>query len=50
MTSQDKTLLVLGGAGLVGAQIVREVSRQLHPEKIIIASLYEREVRELLKE
>lgn len=44
----DKTILLLGGAGLVGAQIARHVAREIHPQKIIIASLYQREVRETI--
>lgn len=44
----DDTFLLLGGAGLVGAQVAREAARRLHPRKIIIASLYQREVREAL--
>ena len=28
----DQCILVLGGAGLVGAQIVREIARELEPE------------------
>jgi hypothetical protein len=44
----DKTLLLLGGAGLVGLQVARESARRLHPQKIIVASLYQREVREAL--
>ncbi len=44
----DKTLLLLGGAGLVGLQVAREAARRLRPQKIIIASLYQREVREAL--
>src|SRR5919202_533008 len=42
----DRTLLLLGGAGLIGKQIAHEAARKMHPEKIIIASLYQREVRE----
>ncbi|HWP41761.1 MAG TPA: hypothetical protein VNO14_00905, partial [Blastocatellia bacterium] len=45
--SIDKTILILGGAGLVGSQIAYQVARDLRPEKIIIASLYQKEVREL---
>lgn len=45
---RDRTFLVLGGAGLVGAQIVREIARQMEPEKIVVASLYRGEVREFL--
>lgn len=46
----DKTVLILGGAGLVGSQIARQVARDLRPENIIIASLYHKEVRELAHE
>ncbi len=45
---RDRTFLVLGGAGLVGSQIVREIARQMDPEKIVVASLYRGEVREFL--
>lgn len=44
----DETILLLGGAGLVGTQVAREAARRLSPKKIIIASLYQREVREAL--
>lgn len=44
----DETFLFLGGAGLVGTQVAREAARRLSPKKIIIASLYQREVREAL--
>ncbi len=48
MIARDETLLVLGGAGLVGTQIIREVSRQLHPRKIVVASLFQSEVEEFI--
>jgi len=44
----DRSVLVLGGAGLVGSQIVREIARALEPERIVVASLFRREVREFL--
>lgn len=44
----DRCILVLGGAGMVGAQIVREIGRELEPERIIVASLFRGEVREFL--
>ena len=44
----DRCILVLGGAGLVGAQIVREMARKMEPEKIVVASLFRGEVREFL--
>ena len=46
----DRSLLVLGGVGLVGSQIVRETARELLPERIIVASLFRGEVREFLRE
>lgn len=47
---RDETFLILGGAGLVGSQIVREIARQLEPKKIVVASLYRGEVREFLRD
>lgn len=47
---RDECFLVLGGAGLVGSQIVREVSRQLQPKKIVVSSLLREEVDALLQE
>ena len=44
----DRCVLVLGGAGLVGAQIVREIARELEPQQIVVASLFRGEVREFL--
>lgn len=41
----DRSVLVLGGSGLVGSQIVREIARELEPERIIVASLFRGEVR-----
>jgi hypothetical protein len=40
--------MVLGGAGLVGSQVVREIARELEPKRIVVASLFRREVREFL--
>jgi hypothetical protein len=48
--AQDKCVFVLGGTGLVGSQIVREVGRHRAPEKIVVASLNEGEVREFLQD
>src|SRR5437016_5689438 len=44
----DKTFLLLGGAGLVGLQVARAIAREIDAEKVIIASLYQREVRQAL--
>lgn len=46
--NSDRCFLVLGGAGLVGAQVVREIARELAPERIVVASLFRGEVREFL--
>ncbi|MCA9958603.1 MAG: hypothetical protein KC443_06195, partial [Anaerolineales bacterium] len=46
--NSDRCFLVLGGAGLVGTQVVREIARQLEPARIVVASLYRGEVREFL--
>ena len=40
------TILILGGAGMVGVQVAREAARELRPSRIVVASLTEREVRE----
>ncbi len=45
---QDSCFLILGGSGLVGSQIVRQICYQLKPEKIIIAGLFEEEVTSFL--
>src|SRR2546430_2253082 len=42
------TVLILGGAGMVGLQAAREVARELNPKTIVIASLREDEVREAI--
>lgn len=44
------SILALGGAGLVGSQVVRELARELGPRKIVVASLFRGEVREFLHE
>ena len=48
--SPDRIIFILGGAGLVGTQISYQVARDLKPDKIIIASLFQKEVRELAHE
>lgn len=47
--SVNETFLVLGGGGMIGAQVVYEIARQLSPRRILIASLYEQEVRETVE-
>lgn len=48
--TNDKSIFILGGAGLVGTQIAYQVARNLKPQKIVIASLFQKEVRELSRE
>jgi hypothetical protein len=50
MIGRDKRILVLGGAGLVGAQCAKKVAQELAPERIVITSLYRREARETVAE
>ncbi len=44
----DDTILILGGAGMVGLQVAREAARELSPKTIVIASLREEEVRDAI--
>ncbi len=48
--SRDETFLVLGGGGMIGAQIVRQIARHLAPRRIVVVSLYQREVREAIEQ
>lgn len=38
------TILILGGAGMVGEQVAREAVRELKPKRIVISALTQREV------
>jgi hypothetical protein len=42
----DETILILGGAGMVGLQVAREAARELNPKKIVIAARTEKEARD----
>jgi hypothetical protein len=44
----NECFLLLGGVGLVGSQIVREIARELEPKKLVVAGLFRGEVREFL--
>ncbi|MFB3070352.1 MAG: polysaccharide biosynthesis protein, partial [Gemmatimonadales bacterium] len=44
MDLENKTILILGGSGLVGGAIARRLLEFL-PKKIVLVSLYEDEVR-----
>jgi hypothetical protein len=41
--------LILGGAGMVGMQVAREAARELKPSRIVIASLRQDEVDEVVR-
>ena len=43
------TVLILGGAGMVGLQVARESARELKPQKIVIAGLFEQEVQDAIE-
>ncbi|HSG49688.1 MAG TPA: hypothetical protein VLA43_17835 [Longimicrobiales bacterium] len=49
MELKDRTVLVLGGAGLVGMAVARRVLDS-DPRRLVVASLQEREVQEALAE
>jgi hypothetical protein len=40
----DRTFLVLGGAGMVGFEVAREVATRFRPERVVVASLSQDEV------
>lgn len=48
--SPDKTVLILGAPGLVGAQVTRQIARELHPDKIVVAALEEDEIKRFADE
>ncbi|MHB0972056.1 MAG: hypothetical protein ACYC7A_14025 [Thermoanaerobaculia bacterium] len=53
MTRKDtstKTVLILGGAGMVGIQVAREIAREIRPGQIVISALTQREVDETIEE
>ena len=43
---KDKTFLILGGGGMIGFQIARRICANLDPQTIVVASLFQQEVRE----
>lgn len=46
--SAGETVLILGGGGMVGLQVAREIARELKPARIVIAAVAEKEVNEAL--
>ena len=49
MSKFADTVLIFGGAGLVGVQVARKLAREYSPRKIIIASRYELEAKEAIE-
>ena len=43
---RDRSFLILGGGGMIGFQVARRICDHLDPETIVIASLFQQEVRE----
>ncbi len=43
-----RSVLILGGAGLIGFEIARAVAREIEPHLLVIGGLFEREVEEAL--
>jgi hypothetical protein len=48
LTRAARTVLILGGGGMVGVQVAREVARELSPQRIVIAAVREDEVNSAL--
>ncbi|HEX9457537.1 MAG TPA: hypothetical protein VGA84_00255, partial [Thermoanaerobaculia bacterium] len=48
MTRAARTVLILGGGGMVGVQVAREVARELSPRRIVIAAVRDDEVNSAL--
>lgn len=49
MIRSDDTVLLLGGAGLVGTQVARGIAREFHPGRIVIGSLGRDEVESVIE-
>jgi hypothetical protein len=49
LTRNAGTVLILGGGGMVGVQVAREVARELSPKRIVIAAVSEAEVTSALE-
>ncbi|HYM61000.1 MAG TPA: hypothetical protein VEZ11_08915 [Thermoanaerobaculia bacterium] len=47
-TRAAKTVLILGGGGMVGLQVARETARELRPGRIVISALTQSEVDEAI--
>jgi hypothetical protein len=49
LTRTSGTVLILGGGGMVGVQVAREVARELSPKRLVIAAVSEAEVKSALE-
>lgn len=49
VADKGETVLILGGAGMVGEQVAREAARALRPARIVIAALTAAEVGEAIE-
>ncbi|MFL6282943.1 MAG: hypothetical protein ACJ74Q_07345 [Pyrinomonadaceae bacterium] len=47
--SEKDTYLVLGGGGMIGAQVVHEIASQLKPRWIVLCSRYHKEVSDITR-
>ena len=47
---QDRVILILGAPGLVGAQVTRQIARELCPDLMVLASLNKSDFGDLVKE
>lgn len=45
---KGETFLILGGGGMIGAQVVHEIARELDPRMMVICSRNDKEVKELI--
>lgn len=45
MPARDHTVLILGGAGLVGTQCAKRIARRLDPKRIVLSSLFREETQ-----
>lgn len=48
MRKQGESYLILGGGGMIGEQVVHEITRELHPREVIICSRELADVQEVI--
>ena len=49
MIRSEDTVLLFGGAGLVGTQVARGIAREFHPGRIVLGSLFQQEVEQVIE-